>query len=196
MNKDEMYSEINAYLQHVNFAKQCYDAYMCLFKNIEENHDIITKASGFFTITKYALNKCLLIELAKMYCGSKQEKNISKLINIASANFHLFTKGDAKSLCASANSILKSELKDIVQKLKSRRDQDLTHNDPQYFDGLKNPALDNYISPTECSMLIVFAFNFCFELLDCLSIEDRPSLEYGADDLNVLINELKKHINS
>jgi len=143
MNKDEMYSEINAYLQHVNFAKQCYDAYMCLFKIIEENHDIITKASGFFTITKYALNKCLLIELAKMYCGSKQEKNISKLINIASANFHLFTKGDAKSLCASANSILKSELKDIVLYVKDNKIQSIQKADKDFFYKLINDTFNN-----------------------------------------------------
>ena len=68
-----MFCEIRAYLFHINFANNCLDAYMSLFKNMQTNTDILNKASGFFQISEYALSKCMILEYAKLFCGSSDE---------------------------------------------------------------------------------------------------------------------------
>lgn len=183
-----MFLVINAYLQHINFAKNCYDAYRCLFKGINENSPVLNESPGFFTISEYALSKCLLLELAKMFRKNSKEKTVTKLINTVRANMHLFIKGNVKSQCEYVEKELNTTLKDSVEKLMARRDQDLAHNDPMFFFGRTNPVEKNYISPEECEALIFLVFNFCNDLLRCLSTSESPVLYYGADDLNNLLN--------
>lgn len=186
-----MFLEINAYLQHINFAKNCYDAYRCLFKGIKENNSVLNEAPGFFTISEYALSKCLLLELAKMFLKKSDEKNVTKLINTVRANMHLFSIGNVKSRCEYVEKEINTTLKDSIEKLKARRDQDLAHNDRIFFSGRINPAEKHYISPEECETLITLVFNFCNDLLSCLPHTKSPILYYGADDLNNLINNHK-----
>ena len=187
----ELHTEIKAYLQHINFAQNCYSAYKALYENVQNNDCVLNNAVGFFTITQYALSKCLLIELAKLFCGSNKERTISKLINIVQAQQDKFDKGKVLPICEKYKVKLE-ECDPIIAKLKARRDQDLTHNDPIFFFGDCNPAKINYISLNDCEELINLVYNLCRELLDCLPTFDTICLNYGADDLNRFIDSIKK----
>ena len=188
LNKQQaMHREIEAYLQHINFAKNCFVAYDTLYRRVESNEQLLCKAVGFFTVTQYALCKCLLIELAKLFIKHKSEGTIQRLINKVQANNDAFTKGNAIEICSVAQARLDNELNPIVQKLRSRRDQDLTHNDLDYFYGETNPALVNYISPNECNTLFDYAFCLCEDLLQCLPESNAVVLDCGADDFGDFI---------
>ena len=188
--QQEMFNEIVAYLKHINFAKNCFDAYIALYNNVQKDETILNYAVGFFTVTRYALSKCLLIELSKLFCGSGKERTVYKLINKAEANNNAFTDGNAKVICKVYKDKFDTDLKPIICMLKSRRDRDLTHNDPAFFAGEINPAQINYISPEECGQLISVVFGLCEELLACLPAFEPVCLETGADDIDNLIQAL------
>lgn len=192
MDKNCMFYEIEAYMKHLVFAHNCLQAYMCLLRNIEQHNDILNEAPGFFTITKYSLSKCAVLEFAKLFKNSSKEKTICKLINVVKANNNLFSNGNAMKLCAIAEEKLFTEFESVILKLKVRRDKDLGHNDKEYFHNDRNPALENYISLRELETLYNFAMNFCNELLNALQIETTIVLENGADDLDDLINKYCK----
>lgn len=187
----ELYREITAYLQHINFARNCCVAYKSLYDNIQNNAQILNHAVGFFTITQYALSKCLLIELAKLFCGSSKERTIQKLIRIVLANQNAFHGGDIQSICDSCNKKI-GDFSSTITKLKARRDQDLTHNDPVFFYGDCNPAEKNYISLEDCEDLMAFVFIFCKMLLDRLPTFDTIYLDSGADDFDEFIDAIKQ----
>ena len=84
--KELLHREIEAYLQHINFAYNCYEAYNELHNVNEINNELLNISAGFFTITRFALSKCLLVETAKLFCGSGDERTIPKLINVAKSN--------------------------------------------------------------------------------------------------------------
>ena len=58
MNVNEMFSLIESYLQHNNFAYNLYIAYMSLHESNKLHYNLLNKAPGFFTMTQYALSKC------------------------------------------------------------------------------------------------------------------------------------------
>ena len=183
-----MQHEITAYLEHINFANNCLVAYRTLYKQIQDNDSLLKKAPGFFTITQYALSKCLLIELSKLFCGTRPQRTIHQLLSNVIATNDAFTEGNAKQIYDDAKSKIVNEFAPIGDKLKARRDQDLTHNDPKYFFGNVNPATVNYISFDECQKLINFAFSLCINLLHCLPESSAIPLDNGADDLDDLLN--------
>ena len=191
INQQEVQSEIVAYLQHINFAKNCCIAYAALYDNIQNNDYILNKAAGFFTITRYALSKCLLIELSKLFCGSGNERTVRKLIRIVRAKQDVFDVSKVLPICDKYDAKL-DDYDFLIAKLKARRDQDLTHNDPVFFFGDINPAEKNRISIDECVELIDLVFTLCQELLDFLPPHDPICLDYGADDFNEFIEFIKK----
>lgn len=186
--QEKIRDEIIAYLQHINFANNCLVAYNTLYNRIQYNDQLLNRAPGFFTITQYALNKCLLIELSKLFCGSKPQRTIHQLLSNVIATNDAFTEGNAKQVYDDAKSKIVTEFAPIGDKLKARRDQDLTHNDPKYFFGDVNPATVNYISFDECQKLINFVFSLCINLLHCLPESSAIPLDNGADDLDYLLN--------
>ncbi len=183
MNKEEMVNEIHSYVKHLVFAKNCLDAYMSLVSVSHNNIDFLSKAPGFFTITQYALSKCLFVEFAKLYCGSGKEKTIIRLLNIVDANINVFTNGNVKDISICYRTKYNITISPILEKLKVRRDKDLVHNDPDFFYGDINPAVCNYISQEECTTLFNYGFQLCLSLLDCLPAPHSVQLYYGADDL-------------
>lgn len=184
-----MFLELEAYLKHINFANNCLDAYMSLHENIQKNDDILNKAPGFFLISKYALNKCVTLEYAKLFCGSSDEKTIYKLLNNVKANANLFPKGKAMKIYNHFEPYLHNDLKGIIDCLTVRRDKDLAHNDPKYFYGTNNPAEDNYISPEEFGKLYGFCFELCESLLELLDGDEKVILCNGANDFDDFIEE-------
>ena len=186
-----LHREIEAYLQHINFAYNCYEAYNELHCINETNNDLLNISAGFFTITRFALSKCLLIETAKLFCGSGDERTIQKLINIAKSNNKLFASNNAQLLCERVSLAIATKFAVTIKKIKARRDQDLSHNDPLFFYGDINPSEENYISPKEIENILTVGFDFCVELLECLSIDKQVVLTRGADDLGNLIDIVK-----
>lgn len=193
MDKDKMFDEIAAYINHLTFAYNCLDAYMSLHNNVEKHNDVLNKAPGFFTITQYALSKCMILEFAKLFkkasSSNKKERTIYKLFNIAKNSKDVFSNIDVLELCATAEGKLATEFNEIIWKLECRRDNDLTHNDHKYFSGEINPAEENYISPTEFETLYNFGMEFCNELLVALDVERKVDLLFGANDLEDFLNE-------
>lgn len=196
MNANEMFLLIESYLQHNNFAYNLYVAYMSLFESNNRHNEIINKAPGFFTMTQYALNKCMLLEFSKFYCGTGKERNILKLISIVEANLHLFPKEETQTLCNNAKKELETNLKPIIEKLKNRRNGDLAHNDPKFFDGLNNPAKENYIACEDIIKLYEFTFEILKSFIEALKIDKKVSLSVGADDFSVFIDEIGALIES
>ena len=135
-----------------------------------------------------------MIELSKLFCGSGNEKTIHKLINNVKANGQLFTSKPVSTIYTEVNKEYENTIEPISTKLKARRDMDLTHNDPLYFDGQTNPAIVNYISIDECKSLIKFGFELCTSLLSLGEFETNVQLEFGADDLNNLLQIVSKSI--
>ena len=187
--QETLYFEIEAYLQHINFAFNCYEAYDALCDIGKTDYDFVNTSPGFFTITRYALSKCLLIEIAKLFCGSGDERTIHKLIKIAKSNNSLFINNRAKQLCEDANNVFANNFANTISKIKARRDKDLSHNDPLFFYGNINPSEVNYISPDEIQEILSYSFNFCVELLECLSHREKVILTHGADDLRNLVEK-------
>ena len=103
-DKQAMYREIEAYMQHINFAYNCYEAYISLFDINERYNDVLNLSPGFFTITRFSLSKCLLLETAKLFCGSKDERTIQKLIRIVQSNNSAF---DTKLVLAEGGALVK-----------------------------------------------------------------------------------------
>ena len=188
-DKQAMYREIEAYMQHINFAYNCYEAYISLFDINERYNDVLNLSPGFFTITRFSLSKCLLLETAKLFCGSKDERTIQKLIRIVQSNNSAFEHKNAKTLCDAVYNALANRFANTIDKIKARRDQDLSHNDPLFFYGDKNPAEENYISPSEIEELLLYVFGFCNELLECLPCDEKVILTHGANDINNLIEK-------
>ena len=155
----EMFREIEAYMQHINFAYNCYQAYVSLYDVNEKYNDVLNLSPGFFTITRFSLSKCLLLETAKLFCGSKDERTIQKLIRLAQSNRSTFKHDNSKLLCDAANNALENRFDNTIKKLKARRDQDLTHNDPLFFYADKNPAEENYISESDLAKVLKFQSN-------------------------------------
>ena len=192
--QDTLYREIEAYLQHINFAFNCYEAYDTLCDIGETDYDFVNTSPGFFTITRYALNKCLIIETAKLFCGSGGERTILKLIKIAQSNNSLFINNKAKQLCEDANNAITNDFANTISKIKARRDKDVSHNDPFFFYGDINPSEVNYISPDEIKEVLSYALNFCVELLECLPHSEKVILMHGADDLKNLVEKFYRVI--
>jgi len=184
-----MFLEIKAYLIHINFANNCLDAYMSLFKNMQINNDILNKAPGFFLISKYALSKCVILEYAKLFCGSGDQKTINKLLNNVKAHANIFPKGEAMKIFNRFDAYLHNDLKEIIDCLTVRRNKDLAHNDPKYFYGTNNPAEDNYISPEELVKLYDFCFELCESLLELLDGYEKVILCNGANDFDDFVEE-------
>lgn len=187
----ELYREITAYLQHINFARNCCVAYKSLYDNIQKNEQILNNAVGFFTITRFALSKCLLIELSKLFHGSSPQRTVRKLIGKVRANQNAFIVGDIGAICEECERKLE-EFDSIITRLAMRRNKDLAHNDPIFFFGDRNPADENYISLDECEDLIAFVFAFGRRLLECLPAFDTIYLDSGADDFNEFIDVIKR----
>ena len=188
-DKQAMYREIKAYLQHINFAYNCYEAYISLCDVNERYNDVLNLSPGFFTVARFSLSKCLLIETEKLFCGSKDERTIQKLIRLAQSNNSIFEYKNAKNLCDVADNALASRFDNALKKLKARRDQDLTHNDQLFFYADKNPAEENYISPSEIEELLLYVFDFCNDLLECLSCDEKVILMHGANDISELVKK-------
>lgn len=191
MNKEKMFEEIEAYFQHINYAYNTGVAYFALRDNtVIEN--IANKAPGFFTMAQYALSKTLFIELAKMFCGSGEERTFRKLINMVEGNCHLFTSPKTiKKLCEEARDLLDNTYSQTIARIKSRRDKDLTHNDPEYFSGKRNPAVENDIPPKEAENLCKLVAEFCNILLQYLDSSKTVVLTGGANDIRDLLKEMK-----
>ncbi len=189
MNVNEMFSLIESYLQHNNFAYNLYIAYMSLHESNKSHNNLLNKAPGFFTMTQYALSKCMLLEFAKLYCGSGDERTIYKLIKIVEANLHLFNTKDIQILCSNAKKYMETILNPTIENLKSRRNEDLAHNDKKFFDGMRNPALESYISCDNINVLYEYTFEFLNRLIEALPTEKKVCLYKGADDFESFIEE-------
>jgi hypothetical protein len=189
MNANEMFLLIESYMQHNNFAYNLYIAYVSLYESNKSHNNLISKASGFFTMTQYALNKCMLLEFAKLYCGSGDERTIYKLIKMVEANLHLFNTKDTSILCDNAKKYMETILSPIIEKLKRRRNEDLAHNDKKFFDGIINPALESYISCDDIDALYKFTHEFLSCLIEALPTEKKVCLHTGADDFKSFIEE-------
>ena len=126
-----------------------------------------------------------------MFCGSGKEKTIQKLLRIVQAKQDAFNNGNVQLICERFQVELEG-VSSIIAKLKARRDQDLTHNDPIFFRGDTNPAEEQYISPNECGQLIDLVFALCQDMLDCLPEFDPISLDTGADDFNTFVDKIKQ----
>lgn len=191
MNKEKMFEEIEAYFQHINYAYNTGVAYFALIDDtVVEN--IANKAPGFFTMAQYALSKTLLIELAKMFCGSGEERTFRKLISLVEGNCHLFTSPKSiKKLCEEAKDLLDNTYNQTIAKIKRRRNKDLAHYDPEYFSGKRNPAVENYISPEEAENLCKLVAEFCNILLQYLDSSKTVVLTGGANDIRDLLKEMK-----
>lgn len=200
MNKDEMFDEITAYIEHLVFARNCLDAYMSLHNNAQKYNDILNKAPGFFTIVQYSLSKCMILEFAKLFkkasANNKKERTIYKLLNIVKNSKNVFSNIDVLELCAVAEEKLATDFKEVIQKLECRRDSDLTHNDHKFFSGEINPAKENYISPIEFATLYDFGVEFCNELLNALDTEKTIGLQFGSNDLDNFLTEYSECIKS
>ena len=72
--------------------------------------------------------------------GQATKKTIQKLINIAKSNSNVFLSKEVLFLCEKANSEISTNYANTIMKIKIRRDQDLSHNDPLFFYGEINPA--------------------------------------------------------
>lgn len=186
------------------------EVYKSILDAIEPYNDQINLAPGFFTLSQYSLSKCLLIELGKLYCGSGQEKTMSKLLNQVHGNFQLFPKQistpfqweddptrapEVRITTINMNNDLaeaKKQLESmapIVTRLKSRRDTSLVHNDPKYFHGKLNPIWDFPISIADVNTLIYFAAGFCNKMLSYLDGRVIAYQSQNADDLNELLEK-------
>ena len=185
-NKQELIDEVTAYMNHAVFAADCLTAYLSIHDLMGDDSKL-NKSPGFFTISLYSLSKCLLLELAKLYCGSGNERTIYKLEKIIKANNQFFS---AKEPIIAVTQQLEEDLlaaENTINKLHYRRDKDLAHNDPKYFSGALNPAEGNYISPDECWKLIGIVADYCNEILSRL---DNRTIFYptiGSDDLAQLV---------
>jgi hypothetical protein len=184
-----MCREIEAYMQHINFAYNCYEAYISLCDINERYNDVLNLSPGFFTITQFSLSKCLLLETAKLFCGSKDERTMQKLIRIVQSNNSVFEHKNAKTLCDEVYNALANRFANTIDKIKVRRDQDLSHNDPLFFYGDKNPAEENYISPAEIEELLLYVFGFCNELLESVPCDEKVILMHGANDISTLVEK-------
>jgi len=193
MDKEKMFEEIEAYFQHINYAYNTGVAYFALIDDaIVEN--IANKAPGFFTMAQDAFSKTLFVELAKMFCRTKEkkEKTFRKLINIVEGNCHLFTSPKTiKELCDEAKNLLDNTYNQTIVKIKKRRNEDLVHNDPKFFSGKRNPAVENYISPKEAEQLCILVAKFCEILLQYLDSDKKVTLVGGANDIRDLLKEMK-----
>ena len=189
MDANEMFCLIESYMIHNNFAYNLYIAYMSLLESNNLYNDIINKASGFFTMAQYSLSKCMVLEFAKLFCGSGEERTINKLINVVEANIHLFETKDVLKHCSNAKQYMDITLNPIIKNLKSRRDQDLAHNDKKFFDGKNNPAVESPISCEDIIALYNYIFEFLNYLIESLQIEKKVCLDTGADDFKSFIEE-------
>jgi hypothetical protein len=188
-DKQAMYREIEAYMQHINFAYNCYEAYISLCDINERYNDVLNLSPGFFTITQFSLSKCLLLETAKLFCGSKDERTMQKLIRIVQSNNSVFEHKNAKTLCDEVYNTLANRFANTIDRIKARRDQDLSHNDPLFFYDDKNPAEENYISPAEIEELLLYVFGFCNELLESVPCDEKVILMHGANDISTLVEK-------
>jgi hypothetical protein len=80
MPHEEMVAKLEAYLKHIIFAQDFLATYKSILDAIEPYNAQINLAPGFFTLSQYSLSKCLFIELGKLYCGSGDEKTMSKFL--------------------------------------------------------------------------------------------------------------------
>ena len=90
--KEEIITEIKAYLSHVLRANDCLTVYKSICDATKEYETEINIAPGFFQITMDAVVYEFLMELSRLYVGSKDdEMTIEKLIRIVKANQGLFS---------------------------------------------------------------------------------------------------------
>lgn len=211
MTKNEMIAEVRAYLEHVSFACDCFVAYRSILMSIETYNKQINFAPGFFTLAKHTLSKCMCVELAKLYVGSGKEKTVRNLINQVKANYNLFSKKyeinyetSDDICCGSKREVIKfnirgiiddaertlDEMQPVIKQLRGRRDQYLAHNDPQFFYGEVNPALEFPFTMDDAEKMIQFCGEFCNKLL--LNLEGRAICykTQNADDLQSLLRRL------
>ena len=183
MTKEEMIEEARAYFNHACFAIDCLTAYESIDKLQDRRESLVNDCNGFFLIAKYSISKCLLLELAKLYRNSAKEKTIHKLINIVKANNHLFPKNLPITQVTETleNEVVKNA--ESISKLAVRRDKDLSHNDQEYFNGKRNPALENYLPPEECMTLAKLVADYCNEILYRLEGNTIIYPTLGSDDL-------------
>lgn len=208
MDRIQLIREVEAYLRHIIFASDCLVCYKSILDGSAKYNDQINIAPGFFTVSMHALSKCLCIELAKLFVGSGSEKTMHKLVSVVSANQHLFPKQKETLYFLEENQNSRpiveiqeihikedlrnaeerlAELKPIVECLKSRRNQFLAHNDPRYFDGVKNPSWDFPLSISDVQILISFSADFCNKLLSYLDDRIMAYPSTNAGDLEKLL---------
>ncbi len=213
MTSEEMKEELSEYLDHIRLANDRYVALTSLYKSIECYNKEINYAPGFFTIAIYALADSCCSELAKLYCGSDKEKTLSKLFNIILANIHVFKKKVVTEYRDADNPskvfmteeynvniklevtnaiIKKNNMKCVIDKLKSRRDKYLAHNDKEYFK-LAMIAERLPISLVEIQHLISFAGDFCNTMQGYLDGHIVTYNTIGADDLPKLFQIMYEH---
>ena len=211
MDREQLIQELEAYLRHIIFASDCLASYKSILDGSSKYNDQINIAPGFFSVSMNALSKCLCIELAKLFVGSRSEKTIQKLIGIVKANQNLFPKEreipyhwaddpqhppmieiekiNIKADIQTAEEQL-SKLEPIISRLKSRRNQFLAHNDPKYFDGTQNPSWDFPISISDVQALIYFGAGFCNKLLSHLDDRIIAYQSSNSNDLEQLLIQL------
>ena len=209
MTKEQMIHEIEAYVNHIVFVQDCLTAYKSLMNAINVDNEKINLSSGFFTIVKYALCKCMLTELSKIYIGSGKEKTLNRLINLVLSNLNLLSKKKKISYLEEPEMIeyveykkinikkeiekLKGELdekQEVIERLKGIRDKVLAHNDPQYFNGEYNFYEDYPFGMKETEELLFFAEYLCNIFLDNLDNRVICFKSLNADDLFKLLDKV------
>lgn len=211
MTTQEMKKELNTYLKHIRIINNRYIALMSIYNSIQKYNEEINYARGFFWVSIYAISDSCCSELVKLYCGSRHERTIRYLLGVIKANQNLFYK-EIKTNVHDANDhskILWSEtekvdlkreidkayeeldkLNAIIIRLKSRRNQYLAHNDPEYFYDTEKISKNLPLSLDELKQLIHFAGDLCNKMQGYLDGDIVLYETIGSDDLLCLFQTM------
>lgn len=210
MTKEEMVSELKAYMHHIFYAQECLTVQDTIRKLKSEYLDEMNLAPAFFQLTVYTMFRTAYLEVAKLYRGSSDERTIWKLINIVNANINLFPKKTTiPNLCENAIELRPITIKiniveynkkfnekinqyeNEIKCLSQARDHFLAHNDPiAFYSGLDQrwePGLDT----EKLNELIGIIAEYCNYLLSALTGEIMSHHSLNGDDIKILLKELK-----
>ena len=210
MNKEELIELIETYLHRIRFANDCFIAYKSIITATTTYNAVINQSPAFFSLSFLALERCFLLELAKLYKGSGDERTLQKLKKDINANQQLFPKTidctpvyeEENGYCPQKDirrinlSITLSDfdknydcISKIINSLNVRRDKYIAHNDKAYFYTQKQLNEDYPLSFNDIEKAIEFAGDFCNQMLSYLNGNMISLKSQNANDLAELLSK-------
>lgn len=199
MNKEELEREIENYMHHIMWANNYYTAYNSTYDCIPDYYDEMIKASGFFTIARYALISNIIMEVCKLF-DKREEKNMWALVSRCRDSQDCLSGVKYKALwekerpVVDINQLLSlaekklSTFEKSVANLKGRRDKYYAHSDKEFFSQGRSLTEKYPVSDEEIRGLLDFAAGFCNSILGVISNKCIHPTFLGSDDLSNLLS--------